>query len=192
MNFLAHILLSKDDEPVMVGNFIGDFVKGSQLDVYEKKIKHGILLHRSIDEFTDNHPIVLKSKVRLRKKFRHYAPVIVDVFYDHFVARDWHKFSSEPLKQFTLDFYQTMEKYYHKIPQKVVQMLHYMKSGNWLYNYQFIEGIDRTLSGMSKRTRFTSKMEVAAQALEENYDAFESEFNHFFPDLQNHVKNFKE
>lgn len=175
----------------MVGNFIGDFVKGSQLDNYDEKIQQGIRLHRSIDEFTDNHPVVFESKKRLREKFRHYAPVIVDVFYDHFIAKNWSQFSKTPLLEFTNRFYETMNRYSSQIPKAVTSMLVYMSSGNWLYNYQFIEGIDKALTGMSRRTKFDSKMELAAQYLENHYDSFESEFNEFFPDLQQHVNNFE-
>ena len=191
MNFLAHILLSGDDERIMVGNFIGDFVKGSQLDNFDQKIQEGIRLHRSIDTFTDNHPVVLESKKRLRPVFRHYAPVIVDVFYDHFLAKDWSKFSKEPLLEFTHWFYNTMNKYTSTIPEAVSNTLIYMASGNWLYHYQFIEGIDRALKGMSRKTKFNSKMEIASSFLEQDYDLFEKEFNQFFPDLQRHVGNFE-
>lgn len=191
MNFLAHLLLSKNDEQIMVGNFIGDFVKGSHFDHYDQKIQTGIRLHRAIDTFTDKHEVVLKSKKRLRSKFSHYAPVIVDVFYDHFIAKDWNKFSSEPLLDFTQRFYKLMENYYHKIPKVVSNMLTYMSSGNWLYNYQFIEGINKTLTGMSQRTKFDSKMEQASSSLEEHYQDFEKEFNLFFPELQHFVDNFE-
>lgn len=191
MNFLAHLVLSGDNEQVMVGNFIGDFVKGSNLDEYNNDIQKGIRLHRSIDHYTDNHPVVLQSKIRLREKFRHYAPVIVDVFYDHFIARDWSRYSNENLKDFTIRFYAMMKKYVDSIPKGVVNMLKYMESGNWLYHYQFIEGIDQALTGMSRRTRFESKMEEASDALKTHYTDFENEFNAFFPDLQDHVNNFE-
>ncbi len=191
MNFLAHLLLSKTDEQIMVGNFIGDFVKGSKLDSYEPKIQHGIRLHRAIDNFTDQHPIVLKSKKRLRARFRHYAPVIVDVFYDHFIAKDWETYSSETLHQFTQKFYKTMKQYASIIPQAASNMLYYMSKQDWLFNYQFLDGIDRALTGMSKRTRFDSKMETAIDALNDHYAEFQNEFNQFFPELQTFVNNFE-
>ena len=92
MNFLAHIYLSGDDPNIQLGNFIGDFVKGRNLvEQFGHEIAKGIELHRAIDEFTDKHPIVKLSKVRLREKYRHYAPVIVDIFYDHYLAKNWEK-----------------------------------------------------------------------------------------------------
>lgn len=190
MNFLAHLYLSGDNEELLVGNFIGDFVKGSQMEHYPNQIQKGIRLHRSIDSFTDTHEVVLESKVRLREKFRHYAPVIVDVYYDHFLARDWSRFSSISLKKYTEDFYETMNNYFSILPKGVIHMLSFMSRDNWLYNYQFIEGIDRALTGMSRRTRFESKMEEASQTLKDHYEAFKDEFYRFFPDLEEHVKNF--
>ncbi len=187
MNFLAHLFLSGDDESVMVGNFIGDFVKGSQLSDYPPEIQKGITLHRNIDHFTDQHPVVLESKVRLRSKFRHYAPVIVDVYYDHFLAKDWSLFSNVSLKDYTEKFYDIIGSYFDILPKGVIQMLSYMTRDNWLYNYQSIAGIDRALSGMSRRTKFDSKMEEAAQALELHYELYKSEFHRFFPDLTNYV-----
>ena len=100
MNFLAHIYLSQGHPKVTIGNFIGDFVKGTQIDRYDDEIRKGILLHRAIDHFTDTHEIVKKSKDRLRGNFRHYAPVIVDVFYDHILAREWKKYAQEDLNDF--------------------------------------------------------------------------------------------
>lgn len=191
MNFLAHLYLSGDDEELLVGNFIGDFVKGSQMDQYPDKMQKGIRLHRSIDHFTDHHDVVMKSKIRLREKFRHYAPVIVDVYYDHFLAKNWSNFSNIPLKQYTEDFYQMMKRYASIIPKGVTHMLGFMSRDNWLYSYQFIEGIDRALTGMSKRTKYENKMDEASITLEEYYNDFHEEFNQFFPDLQTHVSKFE-
>ncbi|MFK7951283.1 MAG: ACP phosphodiesterase [Ekhidna sp.] len=190
MNFLAHIYLSGNNEELMVGNFIGDFVKGNQLDEYSPSIQQGIRLHRAVDYFTDTHDIVLQSKKKLREKYRHYAPVIVDVYYDHFLAKNWSQFSSIPLKEYTHSFYETMTKYQNQIPKGVIHMLNYMSKDNWLFNYQFIEGMDKALTGMSKRTKFDSKMEEASGSLEEYYDEFSEEFFAFFPELENHVKEF--
>lgn len=190
MNFLAHLLLSIHDEQIMVGNFIGDFVKGKNMSPFDEKIQKGIRLHRAIDSFTDQHPVVLESKLKLRPKFGHYAPVIVDVFYDHFIARDWNKFSSEPLLDFTLRFYSLMQNYKSKIPNAVNTMLMHMSKGNWLYNYRHLDGINTTLEGISRRTSFDSKMEMATEMLQLHYSEFDKEFYKFFPDLQAYTNNF--
>lgn len=192
MNFLAHIFLSNDDELLTVGNFIGDFVKGAQVNDYDDPVKTGILLHREIDHFTDTHEVVKLSKERLRPGYRHYSPVIVDVFYDHFLAKNWDRYSSKKLEQFTIDFYQMLEGHKGTLPDPARHMFTYMKRDNWLFNYRQTEGIHRALSGMSRRTSFESRMEHAVKDLKKNYDQFEAEFLTFFPDLQQRCKEFLE
>jgi len=195
VNFLAHIYLSGSLQHVQLGNFIGDFVKGNQLSAFPVPMQAGIVLHRFIDTFTDTHEVVKQSKIRLRENFGHYAPVIVDVFYDHYLARDWQKHHSVALKEFTEDFYKLTRQEAALLPEKCLQMLQYMSSGNWLYHYQYTEGIRRALTGMSQRTSFTSNMELAHLALEKHYTEFENEFNQFFPLLKaecaNHLEELK-
>ncbi len=190
MNFLAHVFLSGDHTEIMVGNFIGDFVKGAQMDQYPELMKVGIQLHRQIDHFTDTHLIVKKSKERLRPEFRHYSPVIVDVFYDHFLARDWEKFSHHPLEDYTKQCYETITDFRALLPPDANHMLTYMKRDNWLYNYRLKEGIHRALTGMAKRTPYDSKMELAVAHLEKEYVEFGDEFHDFFPELQQHCADF--
>lgn len=192
MNFLAHVYLSGPDTHVRVGNFIGDFVKGAQLDTYPNGIRTGILLHRFIDHYTDTHPVVTQSKTRLRPAFRHYAPVIVDVFYDHFLAKDWQVYSEVPLEDFTQTFYEQIHGFRPIIPDQAAHMLTYMRRDNWLLNYRLKEGIHKALSGMARRTPYDSKMEIAVQHLEMDYDAFAEEFHTFFPDLQEQARKHLE
>ena len=183
MNFLAHIYLSGNELDIQLGNFIGDFVKGNDLLNFSAPLQAGIMLHRHIDTFTDTHEVVRESKLRLRPDFGHYAPVIVDVFYDHFLATNWHQHHSEDLRQFTEAFYAAAKGKGGELPERAVRMLSYMSADNWLFHYQFIEGIKWALTGMSQRTRFDSHMELAHKALEKHYDSFEAEFNRFFPEL---------
>lgn len=190
MNFLAHIYLSGENEKLIIGNFIGDFVKGNQLLNYEKELMNGILLHREIDRYTDDHPVVLESKKRLWDKYHHYSPVIVDVYYDHFLANNWSNFHDEPLASFTENFYQLLEDNKALLPERVVRMLHYMKKDNWLYHYQSLEGIRQTLTGMSRRTKFESSLEKAHVDLEKYYELFKEDFETFFPKLVQHSKEF--
>jgi len=188
MNFLAHAYLSGDNPKLMVGNFIGDFVKGKQYEVFETDIAKGVLLHRLIDEYTDNHEIVLKSKKRLRKKYRHYSGVIVDVAYDHFLAKNWSTYSNTGLLEFTLDVYKTLDDHNSILPERMRFMLGYMKRDNWLFHYSKLEGINRALTGMSKRTKFDSKMEQAVEDIKKDYNLFFEEFSEFFPDIQEYVR----
>jgi len=191
MNFLAHLYLSGDNQKIMVGNFIGDFVKGrNPIEKFEAEILKGIELHRAIDAFTDSHAIVKKSKVRLREKYRHYAPVIVDVFYDHFLAKYWPDHHTMPLAQYAGHAYAILKSFGTVLPEEVKTMLPYMISGNWLVNYGDTEGIRRTLAGMSKRSKFDPKMDESIDDLLENYEDFKNEFDSFFPELKNYCETF--
>ncbi len=191
MNFLAHLYLSGNDPLVRLGNFIGDFVKGRDLaDRYEPSIVKGIELHRAIDEFTDQHAIVKQSKIRLRPKYRHYAPVIVDIFYDHFLAAGWDNHSEQLLPDFAEDCYGFIQQKAAILPEQVNWMLPHMARGNWLVNYAKIEGIRQALSGMARRSKFDSKMDESVVELETHYAEFKKEFDAFFPLLKNYSDNF--
>lgn len=185
MNFLAHLYLSGDQPKIMIGNFIGDFVKGRNPgERFEDDVAFGIELHRSIDEFTDRHDEVQKSKIRLRPKYRHYSGVIVDMFYDHFLASKWTRFHTTPLEHFASNAYDLLQTNRKILPDQVNWMLPYMIDGNWLVNYGKIEGIHRALSGMSRRTPYESHMHEASTDLRQGYEAFGAEFDRFFPDLK--------
>jgi acyl carrier protein phosphodiesterase len=193
MNFLAHLYLSGDNPKIMVGNFIGDFVKGRhQLEQFDAEIIRGISLHRAIDAFTDKHEVVKQSKDRLREKYRHYAGVIVDVFYDHYLARYWTQYHAQPLADFASHAYQTINQYHTVLPESVKQLLPYMIRGNWLVNYAKVEGIQRTLTGMSRRTSFVSHMDEAAGDLIRDHEAYKAEFEIFFPELKQHAESIRE
>ncbi len=191
MNFLAHLYLSGDRPRVMVGNFIGDFVKGRNLlERFEKEIVTGIELHRSIDHFTDTHKIVQQSKKRLSAKYRHYSGVIVDVFYDHFLAANWADYHPLSLESFAQTAYGTLGDFEQILPDDVRTMLPYMIKGNWLLNYSRVEGVHRALSGMASRTPYESKMEQASVDLREQYEVFAADFAAFFPQLKNFAEEY--
>lgn len=185
MNFLAHLYLSGESPKIKLGNFIGDFVKGKNLaERFENEIVRGIALHREIDWFTDRHAVVKQSKDRLRAKYRHYSGVIVDIFYDHFLAKNWNRYSKQSLPDFAEDFYNLIQQYEPILPEEVKYMMPYMTKGNWLLNYAHTEGIHRALSGMARRTKFESKMEEATEDLLNDYSDYENEFILFFPQLE--------
>lgn len=168
----------------MVGNFIGDFVKGRDLKAqFGEGIAGGIELHRAIDEFTDKHPVVKRSKARLFPTYRHYSAVIVDIFYDHYLAAGWSTYSEESLEDYAQRVYNLMAKHDSILPEPVRYMLGYMTRGNWLVGYSYVEGIRRALTGMSRRATFESKMDLAVDDLKKNYSDFQSDFNAFFPEL---------
>ncbi len=188
MNFLAHLYLSFNDEDLAIGNFIADSVKGDGLPQHNPRIKSGIALHRSIDYFTDHHEIVSHSKSLLFKKYRHYSAVLVDIFYDHFLSANWSKWHDEPLMEFAHSHYDLFKERKSDLPDPVKKMLPYMIQYDWLTNYQYFEGMQRVLNGMSRRASFQSKMEKAVADLKEHYEVFESDFNAFFPELIEHSK----
>ena len=187
MNFLAHLYLSGNEPKIMIGNFIGDFVKGKEaLSAFEKDIAFGIELHRSIDAFTDRHPVVKISKKRLSGKYRHYAGVIVDMYFDHFLAKNWDEFHDVPLKTFSTNSYRMLEEHRPILPERLRIMLPYMIRGNWLLGYSTVEGIGQALSGMARRTPYDSKMEQAAGDLRSDYELFYRDFVSFFPELRDY------
>ncbi len=187
MNFLAHIYLSGNNDLVKIGNFMADGIRGKQYEHLPADIQKGILLHRSIDTFTDSHPIFREGTKRLHEKYHHYAGVIMDVFYDHFLAKNWQQYSDERLEDFVARFYQSLRDHYALLTEKTQGMMPYMITHNWLLNYQYIDGIARILFQMDQRTKNNSKMQYSINELEQHYDLFESEFTRFFEDLRAHA-----
>ena len=183
MNYLAHIYLSGDNNLVTIGNFIADGIKGSDYKKFSKDLKIGILLHRHIDTFTDAHKTVRMSTKRLHEKYGHYSGVIVDILYDHFLAKNWKNYSKIPLDEYVDTFYDLLEEHLEILPQPIKHMMPYMISGNWLLSYASIEGIQKVLEGMNRRTKNRSQMNLAINELQEFYDEFESDFTSFFNEL---------
>jgi acyl carrier protein phosphodiesterase len=184
MNFLAHIYLSGNNEFVTIGNFIADGIRGKQYQKYSKEIQVGILLHRQIDTFTDAHPIVRQSTKRLHKNYSHYSGVIVDILYDHFLAKNWSIYSDIPLNDYVKSFYESLETNFEVLPTRIQKMIPYMMADNWLLNYANLEGIQRVLNGMNRRTKNISGMDRATDELKEFYYEFEEEFTTFFEELR--------
>ncbi len=183
MNFLAHIYLSGNNKKVTIGNFIADGIKGKDYKKYPKEIQIGILLHREIDTFTDAHKTVRKSTKRLHKKYSHYSGVIVDILYDHFLAKNWNSYSNVPLDSYVEEFYDTLKGNFDILPTRIQKIMPYMTVNNWLLSYASIEGIAKVLTGMNRRTQNRSQMNLAIHELETFYKEFESEFTSFFDEL---------
>lgn len=183
MNFLAHIYLSFGDPQLTLGNFIGDSIRGKDYLHYPEPMQKGVLLHRSIDSFTDTHPITRQSSKRLYPKYRHYSRVIVDIYYDHFLAKNWASYYHVPLQEYTEEFYDLLLENLHRLPEAIQQMTPYMISDNWLLSYKELDGIERVLRGMNRRTSHKSGMDLAIEDLKEYYIEFEKEFTSFFDEL---------
>ncbi len=187
MNFLAHLYLSGNDEQLMIGNFIADSVKGSKYKEYPEGIAKGIMLHRAIDFYSDNHPVFLKSVERLRPNYHKYAGVIVDIFYDHFLAKNWDLYSDIPLEKYAEKVHKLMLKNIVHLPARPLMFLNYAIKTNRLVTYGTLEGIEDVLHGMSRRMEFKSNMELAGKDLKEHYLLFETEFTEFFEEIEKYV-----
>ncbi len=190
MNFLAHLYLSPDEQKIKLGNFIADAIKGKAFNKYEKNIQRGIILHRAIDTYTDKHPVFIESANRLKRKYRMYSMVIVDIYYDHFLARHWSAYSEKDLIKFTSESYKVLVKHYHLLPARYKRILPFMIAQNWLVGYASFWSLERVFKGMARRTGYKSGMENAVIDLKKHYHLFENEFRRFFPDMIKFVSNF--
>lgn len=187
MNFLAHLYLSPDDEEIMIGNFIADAVKGKQINKFSDEVKRGIVLHRHIDAYTDEHPVFRKSADRLKLKYRMYSKVIVDIYYDHYLARNWDHYADSELVGFSSFVYKRIVKYYNMLPPRYKRILPFMIAQNWLAGYASFWSLEKVFKGMARRTGYKSGMEYAVADLKKNYSEFRDEFELFFPDIIDYV-----
>ena len=184
MNFLAHLYLSENYPKIMIGNFIADHIKGNQFTHLDPTIQKGIKLHREIDTFTDSHKITRMSKRRLHKRYGLYAGIVIDIFYDHYLAKNWSNYSAIPLKIYVNSFYDLVYSYQEVLPEKTLKMIPYMIKYDWLFNYQYKEGIKNVLEGMNRKTNNKGQIDLAIHDLRKLDKDFEKDFELFFTDLQ--------
>ena len=184
MNFLAHAYLSFEQKEILAGNMMSDFVKGSAQYNFPESIRKGIALHRKIDEFTDTHAITQRAKEVFRPHYRLYSAPIVDIIYDHYLAKDEQIFPGDTLYQFTQFIYSTLEEFAAYMPLHFAQMFAYMRSENWLWNYRRTEGIEKSLRGLIRRSTFVSDSETACRLFEENYEELQQCYDVFITDVK--------
>lgn len=187
MNFLAHIYLSGENDLMKIGNFMADGIHGKHFDHFPKEIQKGIILHREIDTFTDAHPIFRQSTKRLHPNYHHYSGIIVDIFYDHFLAKNWSSYSEESLEQYTERFYQSLRDNVEVLNEKTQKMVPYLIQQNWLMSYQTIDGIALILEKMDNRMKRNSIMRLSVAELRTYYAEFEQEFTTFFEAIIAHT-----
>ena len=168
----------------MIGNFIADHIKGNKFTHLDPKIQQGIKLHRQIDTYTDTHEITRISKRRLHKRYGLFAGIVIDIFYDHYLAKNWNNYSAIPLKIYVNSVYNLVNSYKEILPEKTIQMFPYMVKYNWLYNYKYKEGIKSVLEGMNKRTNNKGQIDLAINDLIILDQGFEKDFKSFFDDLK--------
>lgn len=189
MNFLAHIYLSGDNELIKIGNFMADGIRGQQYKNFPVDIQKGVLLHRAIDSFTDANNTYRKSKHRLHEKYGHYSGVIMDIIYDHYLAKNWDNYSNIDLDEYANRFYESLRENYNILTDKTKNMMPYMIARNWLKSYATIAGLEMILFQMDHRTKNRVNMQESVIELQEFYSHFEEEFTLFFKELQEHCES---
>lgn len=190
MNHIAHCFLSFGNEDLLVGNFIGDFVKGSAWKNYAEGVQRGILLHRAIDAFTDEHPAVRQSMERIRSFAGRYSGAVTDVLYDHLLALNWEKYAVESFDDFAEKTYRQLERRAADMPQVIRDRLPRMLAGRFLHGYTHREGLEWVLHRFSRRMVGGMDADALAAFFFAETDAFSEDFNAFFPQLENHARKF--
>ena len=190
MNYLAHAYLSFRRPGILVGNMISDFVKGKKKFDYPLEIQQGIALHREIDRFTDTHASTKAAKEIFRPAYGLYGGAIMDVVYDHFLAADENEFSRGSLEAFTAGAYKTLDGFTSYFPEKFAMIYPYMKAQNWLYNYRFFQGIQKSLGGLARRARYMKESDTACLLFTEHYEEIRKLYRLFFPELKAMAGNF--
>ncbi len=181
MNFLAHTYLSGGNEEIIVGNFMGDYVKGKNYLLYPEQVKKGILMHRDIDSFTDMHEVTRRSKLRLSSRYHKYAGIIIDIFYDHFLASLWSSYSTLPLNEFVSRTYDLLKRNYKVLPEAIKRWFPTFLENNWMMAYTTVEGIELVLERMAANTSLPDHSAFAGEVLRKQYPVFMEDFLEFFP-----------
>ncbi|MDX2414388.1 MAG: ACP phosphodiesterase [Bacteroidales bacterium] len=188
MNVLAHIYLSGDSDEIIIGNYIGDYVKGRDYLKYPEQVRKGIIIHRNIDAFTDKHPVVHRSKLLFSKKYHKYAGVVCDILYDHFLTKEWDFFSRRPIESVTYQFYRAMVNNYDILPEKVKDRIPFFIINNWIEAYRTSKGLKSVLRAMSRRTSLPNEARYAIKTFKKNYYSLDDDFMEFFPQLIEYVE----
>lgn len=191
MNFLAHLALSGNNSDVMLGNFIGDYVKGDGFESYRPMVRTGIKLHRHIDSFTDQHPSTKACAQLLYPTYGRYAGVITDMFYDHFLSVFWSQYYPEtPLEKFVSHTHRILILNYFNLPGGVKKLLPFLIKSKRLLSYGEIKGLHRALDIMARNTSLPDVNSRGIEVLHDNYETFAAHFREFYPEIQQECHNF--
>lgn len=189
MNYLAHLYFAEDTPESCVGNLMADFVRGPvDRQPYNGAVMRGMRSHVAVDRYTDSHDVVRESKALISPTRRRFSGIIVDICYDHFLARNWPRFSDEPLSAFIERSYQSLSDYRGDMPPVLARVIRHMVKHDWLQGYRETAGIGRALDGLSMRLRRSNTLAGSVEELEANYDEMEGQFLRFFPDLVRHME----
>jgi len=190
MNWLAHLHLSEPTPEFRLGSILPDFVSIRALADLPLEYQRGIQRHRQIDACTDAHPIFRRSVQRFEPPFRRFGGVLVDIFYDHFLARDWDTFSAWPLPVFAAEFYASFEAHWSDLPPEARPRLQAMREADLLCSYREISGIREVLERIGSRLRRPTDLAASITILERDYDSFRGDFHEFFPQLVRQIDPF--
>ena len=184
MNYLAHVYLAGPQVTDRVGGLLGDFVKGPLPCGLPPDLASGVALHRFIDGYTDQHPAFIRSRQRISPSRRRFSGVMIDLIYDHFLARHWRSFCDEPLLRFTQEFYQSLEDYRDWLPASLLAILERMRQRNWLADYADLAEIGRDLDQIGNhRIQRTNTLVGSLRELEAHYAELEQDFWDFIPEV---------
>ena len=187
MNFLAHLLLTHHNEDWMMGNMIADFISNRDLQSLKPEVREGVMIHRKIDTFTDTHESVRESIRRLHPIFHKYSPVVVDIYYDYFLSKNWRRYAALPIVEFSVDVYGTFNSRMEEVPDLMKPRLQSMISHNFLENYGTKTGIQFTFNKFQERVKFPVSFEQASDIMMVYEDEFNDEFNVFFPEIKKYI-----
>jgi len=188
MNYLAHCFLSCSEEDLLIGNFIADSIRNKDLDALSPRVRDGVFLHRKIDTYTDTHPITRLGTARLHPFHGKYASVIIDIYFDYLLVKNWERYTSQDLGKWTQNIYEILERRSEDIPLKLRKNLPFMIRDNWLMRYGTEDGLRFTFDKMKNRLKYPEMFAGATDNLLNNYDDFEKEFHQFFPEVVAYVE----
>lgn len=191
MNYLAHLYLAERSTDSLIGNLLGDFVKGRLRGQYNAAIMQGIALHRKIDTFTDAHAITRSSRNLISPGRRRFAGIIVDLGYDHFLARHWHRYTDVELSSFVAEVYGILQSHSPTLPDNLQRLLPRMTSEDWLGSYADLSGVASALDRISMRFKRTNSLVGSAEEIERHYTSLESHFLEFFPQAIHFAKQYQ-
>ena len=183
MNWLAHLHLSGDDPATQIGNLLPDMLRPPELRELGKRFQRGIQLHQIIDGFTDSHDIFRRSASRLDAPLRRYAPILVDVFYDHVLANEWRTYSTTSLSKFVGAFHDSTHRFEAFLPERAYSKLCGIRDGGLLLSYKSPRGIEHALRRIASRLSRPVDLAASVTTLEEKYDEFAEDFSEFYPQL---------
>ena len=183
MNLVAHQYLSFNDPSLQIGNLLGEIVKGNNYTNYPTQISRGILLHRMIDSFTDNNDIVKKSTSYFHATQNKYAPIVVDLLYDYYLIKNWNQYHDTPFNLFKDQCYQLFITNYDNFPTPLQTTINHLIQYDWFSNYTTLDGIQKTLTGIGKRTTFSNNLDYSLDSIIKHYEIIENHFHQFFPKI---------